>query len=240
MNEWQAFLAQEAAQCGITLSQAQLDQFWAYMNLLLKANQVVNLTAITDPREVAVKHIIDSVHPAFTGLIPPNARVADIGSGAGLPGIPLAIVRPDLEITLVDSLQKRVRYLDETVAALGLAGVTTLWARAEDASRLPQHRERYICAVARAVAALPTLAEYLLPFVEPRGVMLALKSSDVEQEWKTAAPAIGLLGGGETGLEAYDLPLLMGKRTVVWAKKKKPTPAAYPRKAGKPERDPLG
>ena len=199
----------------------------------------MNLTAITEPREVAVKHIVDSL-TALRGIEGEDSlRLIDVGTGAGFPGIPLKIVRPDLQLTLLDSLKKRVHFLETVVEALGLEGAECLHGRAEEAARQSALRERFDIAVSRAVARLPVLAEYLLPFVHIGGTAIALKGLHSEEEAKEAERGVKILGGRAIESIPVALPGLSDKRAVLVIKKERPTPKAYPRKAGKPAKEPL-
>ena len=232
-------LQQVAAAMGVVVDDRQLAKFAAYYEFLLEYNQKVNLTRITEPLDVAVKHFGDSFFLLKPGLIPAGARVADIGTGAGVPGIPLAIMRPDLRVVLVDSLRKRTIFLTEAVERLGLANVEVVWSRAEDLGHKPEFRERYDVVLARAVAALNVLAELCLPLVKVGGWFLALKGPRVQEELAQAQTAIALLGGGGATLLEAELPILPELRTILRIDKRKPTLVKYPRKAGLPERSPL-
>ena len=232
-------MARAAAAYSISLSDRQLDQFEQYFVLLMDWNQKMNLTAITEPHEVAVKHMIDSLSVYDAALFPVGLRLIDVGTGAGFPGIPLKILRPDLRLTLLDSLNKRVRFLETVVQALGLTDVACVHARAEEAARQKIYREQFDLAVSRAVARLPVLAEYTLPFVKPGGVFAAMKGMKYQEEADSAAHAIRVLGGGTMRLVPVKLPGLADVRAVIYIDKKGRTPAVYPRKAGIPEKNPL-
>lgn len=232
-------LRQVAAAMGVVVDDLKMEKFAAYYEFLLEYNQKVNLTRITEPLDVAVKHFGDSLFLLKPGLIPDGARVADIGTGAGFPGIPLAIMRPDLRVVLVDSLRKRTVFLTDAVERLGLANVEVVWSRAEDLGHKPEFRERYDVVLARAVAALNVLTELCLPLVKVGGWFLALKGPRAQEELAQAQAAIALLGGaGATLLEA-ELPIQPEVRAILRINKRKPTPMKYPRKAGLPERTPL-
>lgn len=233
-------LASAAAAYGLSLQDAQLAQFQKYYELLISWNEKMNLTAITEPREVAVKHIVDSLSAYDAALFGDGAPVIDVGTGAGFPGIPLKILRPDLRLTLLDSLQKRVGFLREVVSALGLAQTECVHARAEEAARQKTYRERFDVAVSRAVARLAVLAEYTLPFVRLGGSFLALKGAKYREETQEAGAALKLLGGGLPEIRPVKLPGLDDARAIVRIEKLRLTPAAYPRKAGTPEKKPLG
>ena len=233
-------LQQAANDYGLVLSEQQLGQFTKYYELLVEWNQKINLTAITEPGEAAVKHMIDSLSAWNPELFAEDASLVDVGTGAGFPGIPLRIMHPGLRLTLLDSLNKRVRYLQTVVDALGLTGVRCVHARAEEAARQKEYREQFDIAVSRAVARLPVLAEYCLPFVKKGGVFAALKGMQYEQEVAEAMPALGMLGGRLQQVQPVRLPGLDDVRAVIYVKKTAATAAAYPRKAGTPEKNPLG
>lgn len=234
-----ATLQQALDGSGLAPSERQYDQLGRFFAHLLAINQTMNLTRITDPAEAAIKHFCDSLllcrHYAFAD----GATVADIGSGAGFPGIPLAIMRPDLQLTLVDSLRKRTQFLSEVLQLLGLTAVQVVHARAEDFSRNRRYRERYAVVTARAVAALDVLAELCLPAVRVGGMFLAMKGPRAADEYQAARRAIWLLGGGEAQLASFSLPLSDEQRSIVMIPKLRATPPAYPRKAGMPEKQPL-
>ena len=233
-------LEKAAEEYGIALTEVQLEQFTRYFSLLIEWNEKMNLTALTGPQEVAVKHFIDSLTAYDAALFPQGASIIDVGTGAGFPGLPLKILRPDLRLTLLDSLNKRVKFLETVVAELGLQGVTCLHGRAEETARQKQHREKYDLATSRAVARLSVLAEYTLPFVKKGGSLLALKGAKYQEEAEEGARALKILGGGEAELREVQLPGLDDKRAIVRVEKKGKTPPAYPRKAGTPEKNPLG
>ena len=233
-------LRQAAESYGLALTEEQLSRFERYYELLIEWNQKMNLTAITEPREVAVKHMIDSLSAWDDSLFSPEASLVDVGTGAGFPGIPLKILYPGLKLTLLDSLNKRIRYLQTVVDELGRTDVRCIHARAEEAARQKEYREQFDIAVSRAVARLPILAEYCLPFVKKGGIFAALKGMQYEQEAQEARKALGMLGGQLAAVHPVQLPGLEDKRAVIYVRKTGKTPAAYPRKAGTPEKNPLG
>ncbi|HMO56056.1 MAG TPA: 16S rRNA (guanine(527)-N(7))-methyltransferase RsmG [Roseiflexaceae bacterium] len=226
-----------AARWGFELSQAQLEQFTHYAHLLTTANQQLNLTRITDPHAMIVRHFLDSLVCArYWGAVP--QRLADIGSGAGFPGIPLKILHPTLKLTLVESIGKKAAFLRNTAAALGLHDVTVLDERAEAIGQLIAHREQYDVVTARAVAELRVLVEYCLPLCRIGGRMLAPKGAAPEVEVTAASDAIALLGGAPARIVPIELADDV-VRTLVVIEKHASTPAHLPRKVGLPARRPL-
>jgi 16S rRNA (guanine(527)-N(7))-methyltransferase RsmG len=222
---------------GIPLFEAQLRQFGLYAEMLRDWNTRMNLTAITEPEEIAVKHFLDSLLLLKCTRIPEGESVIDIGTGAGFPGIPLKIVRPDLSLTLLDSSAKRVGFLQEVAKALGLEA-EAIHARAEELGQKPEYRGRYGLATARAVAALPVLCEYCLPFVGLSGTFAALKGPGVQAEAQDAKAAIAKLGGQLLAIEEYELPN-RNRRAIVLVQKISQTPAEYPRTHAKMAKKPL-
>ena len=239
------YLQRAFAEEGISLNQAQTDAFMMYADLLVKKNTVMNLTAITGFKEIVHKHFIDSCAPAKLPWFPPDGqgiRLIDVGSGAGFPGVPLKILYPQIEVTLLDSLNKRVLFLQELIAALGLEGITAVHARAEDGAGKEDLREQFDFAVSRAVAALPVLSEYCLPYVRVGGCFLAYKGGDIGEEAEAAKGAVKKLGGGAPISETFTLSGASGEslgRSLVCIKKIAATPKKYPRKAGTAAKSPL-
>ena len=227
---------------GLSLSAAQLEAFSTYAGLLVEWNEKINLTAITDPEGIEVKHFLDSCLPlSILGLdaaIPQGGSLIDVGTGAGFPGIPMKLIRPDIKLTLLDSLAKRLGFLSEVCSALGIEA-ELIHGRAEDLGRL-ELREKYDVATARAVARLSVLCEYCLPLVKPDGSFLALKGSPAEAdaEAEAAARGIGLLGGKISRVERYSLPG-GDSRTLIVIDKLSHTPSKYPRPKGKMNKAPL-
>ena len=224
---------------GITLDDTKLRQLTRYYELLVEWNEKINLTAITEPKEVAVKHMIDSLSAYDEKLFIDGARVIDVGTGAGFPGLPLKIFAPQIDLTLMDALNKRVKFLQTVVAELGLKNVECVHRRAEEGARDKKYREGYDIAVSRAVARLPILAEYCLPFVKKGGHFIALKGMQYAEELAEAQKAIKILGGADAISRRVVLPDLDDVRAVITIKKKMPTPKIYPRKAGTPTKNPL-
>ena len=226
----------------VEITGRQADQLDRYAQLLVEWNEKMNLTAITDPEGVLVKHLMDSL--TVLRSLPAageKVRLIDVGTGAGFPGIPLAVMREGLELTLLDSLNKRLVFLEAVCRALGLEA-RCVHARAEEAGRQKAHREKYNVATARAVAALPALCEYCLPLVVPGGVFLAMKGPDGEREAQEAASAIKVLGGKLSGIDEWQLPPVEGEaaeRKILRIQKISPTPDRFPRQAAKIAKQPL-
>ena len=239
MTAFEEILAARADEAGIPLTAEQIGQFSVYHEMLLDWNTRMNLTALTAPEDVAVKHIIDSLTAYDAALFDGARTLIDVGTGAGLPGIPLAVYAPHLTVTLLDSLNKRVRFLTEVTAAMGLPNVRCIHARAEEAARTAEHRAAYDIVVSRAVARLPVLLEYTLPFVRVGGTLLALKGRAYAEEQKEARRAAGVLGGGRITARPVHLPGLDDVRAILTVTKERQTPAAYPRGGGAPARRPL-
>ena len=239
MTAFEEILTARAAEAGIPLTAEQIGQFSVYHEMLLDWNTRMNLTALTAPEDVAVKHIIDSLTAYDAALFDGARTLIDVGTGAGLPGIPLAVYAPHLTVTLLDSLNKRVRFLTEVTAAMGLQNVRCIHARAEEAARTAEHRAAYDIVVSRAVARLPVLLEYTLPFVRVGGTLLALKGRAYAEEQKEARRAAEVLGGGRITARPVHLPGLDDVRAILTVTKERQTPAAYPRGGGAPARRPL-
>ncbi len=218
----------------------QREQLAVYAGLLAEKNQVMNLTGITDPEGIALRHFADSLAAPALAAIPQGAKVVDVGTGAGFPGLVLAIARPDIHVTLLDSQRKRLLFLEEVLAAAGIGNAVTSWSRAEDAGRNAALRESFDVAVARAVAAMPVLAEYLAPLVRVGGRLLAWKGDAVREEWDAAQKALARLGMEPPQALPYTLPGMEASLVIVSSRKTSPTPRAFPRKAGTPARSPLG
>lgn len=230
-------LATTAAGWGVALTPAQLDQFAAYAAELRRWNERVNLTAITDERGIVSRHFLDSLRCALSWGEAP-ASLIDIGAGAGFPGLPLKLLRPEIRLTLVESVAKKAAFLRHIAELLGLAGVEVVVGRAETIGRDPAHRERYDVSVARAVAELRVLAEYCLPLCRVGGRFLAPKGARIEEEVQAAQPAIERLGGRLVDVERVDIPGLE-LRALVVVEKIGATPPQYPRAPGVPAKRPL-
>ncbi|TRY23999.1 16S rRNA (guanine(527)-N(7))-methyltransferase RsmG [Brevibacillus sp. LEMMJ03] len=237
MNKEQ--FAEALAAKGIVLSARQLEQFDGYYRLLVEWNEKMNLTAITEEGQVYVKHFYDSITPAFYFSFDQVESVADIGGGAGFPSIPLKICFPHLKMTIIDSLNKRMTFLNHVAAELGLDGVYPVHGRAEERGQEAAYRESFDLVVARAVARLNVLAEYCLPFARVGGHFIALKGADISPELNEAKKAIKTLGGKTKKVETFQLVEEAGERNIVIIEKVGATPKGYPRKPGTPAKKPL-
>ncbi|MBQ2088525.1 MAG: 16S rRNA (guanine(527)-N(7))-methyltransferase RsmG [Selenomonas sp.] len=232
-------LQKAAAEYGINLSETQIAQYNRYFELLIEWNEKINLTAITAPKDVAIKHIIDSITAYDAALFQAGTNVIDVGTGAGFPGLPLKIFCPEIKLTLMDSLNKRIKFLQTVVEELGLKDVECVHARAEEGARNKKYRESFDIAVSRAVARLPILCEYCLPFVKKGGHFIALKGMQYNDEAEEAVKAIKVMGGSRTEIRPVKLPEIDDKRAVIIINKTMPTPKTYPRKAGTPTKNPI-
>lgn len=222
----------------ISLSKEQMNLFMQYYELLIETNKVMNLTAITEFDEVIEKHFLDSLSLCKIYDLNRSVRILDMGTGAGFPGIPLKIAFPELDIVLADSLNKRIKFLQEAIDKLQLKKVETIHARAEELGRDKNYREQFDLCVSRAVANLCSLSEYCLPFVNEGGKFISYKSGEIEDEVNQAKKAVHTLGGKIE--DVYKFDLYDQKRSFVIIEKIKKTPKAYPRKAGTPTKSPLG
>lgn len=225
-------LEQMAQAGGFTLTPDQISSFEKYKQLLLEYNSKFNLTAITDSDEIDIKHFVDCMY--CINEIPQGAYVADVGSGAGFPGMVIALMRPDIHITLMDALNKRIGFLTTVSGELNLDNVTCIHIRAEDAAKPDCMRESFDVVVSRAVANMSTLSEYCLPLVKQGGIMIAMKGRKTEDELDTAKPLIKLLGGKTKKVEEYSLPDSdISDHCLVIIEKTEKTPSKYPRKGKK-------
>ncbi len=222
---------------GIVFNDEQLNMFYEYMNLLLEWNEKINLTAITEPEEVILKHFIDSL--TINKYIYENKSIADVGTGAGFPGIPLKIYRKDLKVILVDSLNKRINFLNEVISKLKLDNIETVHSRIEDFGKDKKYREKFDYVTARAVANLSVLSEYLIPIAKVNGNCICMKGSNVQDELISGKNAISILGGNIKFVDKFVLPNSDIERNVIVIDKVKNTPSKYPRKAGVPAKEPL-
>lgn len=237
MSNMEQHMIKLAEENGLPLSTQQAAAFQTYMELLLEWNEKMNLTAITEPQQVVEKHFLDSLLLLKAVEIPQNAKVIDVGTGAGFPGIPLLIYRPDIRLTLLDSLQKRLNFLQAVCDALGLSA-ELIHARAEEGSRQPKLREQYDLACARAVASLPVLCEYCLPFVRSDGAFAAMKGPGAAEELSAGEKAIRLLGAKAESTKAFTLPD-GSERNIIICRKTSATSDKYPRHGSKIAKTPL-
>lgn len=224
---------------GITLSEKQISQFMTYYDLLVEWNSFMNLTAITEFNEVIDKHFIDSLAICEYVDFKNGDSLIDIGTGAGFPGIPLKIVFPELRITLLDSLNKRIKFLDTVIESLGLENVETIHGRAEDFAKQQSYREKYDFVISRAVANLATLSELCIPFAKEDKYFISYKAEKCNEELEDAKKAISILGGKVEKQIEYKLPDTDMNRNLLLIKKVKFTPKKYPRKAGTPAKEPI-
>ena len=224
---------------GITLSDSQIDQFMMYYEILIEWNQVMNLTAITAFDEVCTKHFLDSISLCKAIDCTQEYTLMDVGTGAGFPGIPLKIAFPNLQITLLDSLGKRVKFLNEVIQRLGLHGIQAIHGRAEDYAKANLLREKFDICVSRAVANLSTLSEYCIPYVKEGGFFISYKSEKLSEEMSNAKKAIEILGGNIVSQNEFLLPNSDIYRNLLVIQKIALTPTKDPRKAGLPSKEPL-
>lgn len=224
---------------GINLSEKQISQFMTYYDLLVEWNSFMNLTAITEFNEVIDKHFIDSLAICEYVDFKNGDSLIDIGTGAGFPGIPLKIVFPELRITLLDSLNKRIKFLDTVIESLGLENVETIHGRAEDFAKQQSYREKYDFVISRAVANLATLSELCIPFAKEDKYFISYKAEKCNEELEDAKKAISILGGKVEKQIEYKLPDTDMNRNLLLIKKVKSTPNKYPRKAGTPAKEPI-
>ena len=226
-------------QLNISYTEKMIEQFSVYMEEILDWNEKINLTAITDKDEFVEKHFIDSVLAANAAEVQCAEKVIDVGTGAGFPGIPLAIIFPEKKFVLMDSLNKRLKVIDDVCAKAGIMNVETVHGRAEELSRNKVHREKYDLCVSRAVANMSTLSEYCLPFISQGGYFLAYKGPDSDEEINASKNAIKILGGKIKDIREAALADFGLAHRIVYVEKIKETPAKYPRKAGVPSKEPL-
>lgn len=237
LNEFKELMKENLKELNIDLSDVQLEQFHNYMNILIEWNKFMNLTGITDPKEVITKHFIDSLTVLYK--IDKNVSVIDVGTGAGFPGIPIKIAFPETRVVLLDSLNKRIKFLNEVIEKLELKDIETIHGRAEEYGKNKNYREKYDIAIARAVAPLNILLEYLMPFAKVNGKCLCMKGSSSEEEIENSKNAIKVLGGEIVETKDFYIPNTDIKRRIVQVNKTKETNNKYPRKAGTPSKEPL-
>lgn len=226
-----------ALKLNIELNDKQADMFMTYMDMLIQTNKSLNLTAITQPEEIVTKHYLDSL--TACRFIPEGASVIDVGCGAGFPGLPVKIARDDISLTLLDSLNKRLGFIESVLKKADIGGVNCVHSRAEDGGRDKSHREKYDVALSRAVANMAVLCEYCLPYVKVGGLFLALKGPAAPEELKEAERAIKTLGGELLEVSEAAVPFTDLLHKIVVIKKVRPCPKEYPRKAGTPSKKPI-
>jgi 16S rRNA (guanine527-N7)-methyltransferase len=236
-EEWKKLLKEQCGIIKIDLSDSEEEKFYKYMELLRKWNENINLTAITEPNEVLQKHFIDSL--TVIKYIKDCSEIIDVGTGAGFPGIPIKIVDESVNVTLLDSLNKRISFLDEVISNLNLTNINTIHARAEEAGKNAELREKFDISISRAVAPLNVLVEYLLPFAKVNGMCICMKGSNTNEEIENSKNAIKLLGGKIETIEEFTLPNSDIKRTIIIVRKVAKTPSKYPRKPGTPSKEPI-
>ena len=230
-------LVEKLLKINIQIQNEQIEQLYNYMNLLIEWNEKINLTAITEPNEIILKHFVDSL--TISKYINKNEKIADIGTGAGFPGIPLKILNPDNDIVLIDSLNKRINFLNEVIKSNNLNKIQAIHARAEEIGHNNNYRGQFDVVTSRAVAKLNVLLEYMLPLVKIGGKCICLKGPNIEQEIDEAKNALDILGGKITKIEEITLPDSDNKRTIIEILSVKHSPNKYPRKAGTPTNSPL-
>ena len=232
---------QELSKRNFKLNKKQINQFNQYFTSLIETNKRVNLTRITEKDEVYLKHFFDSITPLFTfgSVLKAADTLCDVGAGAGFPSIPLKIVLPELKVTIVDSLGKRLNFLQDLITQLNLTNVTLVHGRAEDVGQNKQYREQFDVVTARAVANMAVLSEYCLPLIKKGGNFIALKGPKAEDELKSAQKALKVLGGKVMAVKELQLPLSSEERTLILLEKVQATPKKYPRQAGTPHRKPI-
>ena len=236
-NEFSDEIEKYLKELEIKLSEKQKEQLFKYMNLLIEWNEKINLTAITEPKEIILKHFVDSL--TISKYIKENSYVADVGTGAGFPGIPLKILRNDINVVLVDSLNKRINFLNEIINQLELKNIKAIHSRAEEFGQNKEYREKFDIVTSRAVANIATLSEYLIPLAKLNGKCLCMKGPEIEEEVTAGSKAISILGGTISNIFQFKLPQSDIGRTVVEISKVNITNKKYPRKAGLPSKEPL-
>ena len=230
-------LNEKSQQIEIMLNEEQKGNFFKYMELLIEWNQKINLTAITEPKDIILKHFVDSL--TIKKYIKEKSKIIDVGTGAGFPGIPLKIVDPNIEVTLLDSLNKRIIFLNEVIKEINLKNIEAIHGRIEEVGKNKKYREKFDVVTSRAVSNLNVLAEYMLPLTKIGGICICMKGAEVEEEIEKSKNAIKLLGGKIEKVDTFELPGENIKRNIVIIKKEKNTPTKYPRKPGTPSKTPL-
>lgn len=235
--EFNELMISYAKEMSLMFTEEQLNQFYKYMNLLIEWNNKINLTAIVKPEEIILKHFIDSL--TINSYIDKNQVLVDVGTGAGFPGVPIKIYRPDLKVVLVDSLNKRINFLEEVITQLRLEKIETVHSRIEDFGKDNKYRESFDIVTARAVANLSVLSEYLLPLTKVGGKCICMKGSEISEECDNGKRAIDILGGKILKIDNFQLPSSDISRNIIVLRKTNKTPSKYPRKAGVPNKEPL-
>lgn len=238
MSQIEELLAESCKKINIELTEKQIKQFMDYKDMLLEWNEKFNLTAITDEREIILKHFVDCL-AISAGAELAGKKIIDVGTGAGFPGVPVKIAFPDTQMTLLDSLNKRITFLEELKNKLGLENVTCIHSRAEDGGADKNLREGFDLCISRAVANLAVLSEYCLPFVKVGGCFISMKGPDVKDELNESEKAIKVLGGEVKEVKLINIPETDINHSLIIIKKIKPTPSKYPRKAGKAKKEPI-
>ncbi len=232
-------LLKGSRELGIELGEEDINRFIKYKDLLKEWNTKINITAITDDDEIDIKHFLDSLTPFVTDIFKGSKKIIDIGTGGGFPGLPLKIVNPDLDVSLLDSLNKRIIFLNEVINSLGLDRIEAIHGRAEELSIKETYREKYDICVSRAVASLDTLSEYCIPFVKVGGYFVSMKGPDYDVELKQSENAIKILGGKVIEKRIVKIPESNIKHSLIIIEKIRQTPTKYPRGGGKPRKNPL-
>lgn len=235
--EFNKLMVSYAEKMNLMFTEEQLNKFYKYMNLLIEWNKKINLTAIVKPEEIILKHFIDSL--TIDSYIYENQSLADVGTGAGFPGIPIKIYRPELKVVLVDALNKRINFLNEVIEELELGNIETVHSRIEDFGKNSKYRESFDIVTARAVANLSVLSEYLLPLANIGGKCICMKGNEVSEECDNGKKAIDILGGKILNIDSFKLPDSDISRNIIVLQKTNKTPSKYPRKAGIPNKEPL-
>lgn len=232
-------LIEGSKELNIELDDRALESFKTYKSLLQEWNEKIDITTIIEDVEIDIKHFLDSLTPINTQLFEGNKKIIDIGTGGGFPGLPLKIYNGDLKVTLLDSLNKRIKFLDEVINTLKLREIEAIHGRAEELSRKKEYREQYDICISRAVASLDTLSEYCLPFVKVGGHFISMKGPDVEEELKLSRNAINTLGGKVSKVEIIKIPQSDIEHSLIVIEKVQQSPTKYPRGGGKPRKKPL-
>lgn len=237
LNEFCKEIEEKSSKIDINLDNEICNKLYNYMNLLLEWNEKINLTAITDEKEIILKHFIDSF--TINKFINSGDKMLDIGTGAGFPGLPIKIIRPEVDVFLMDSLNKRINFLNEVIELLQLKNIEAFHSRAEEMAKNNKFREKFDVVTSRAVAKLNILLEYMLPYTKIDGKCLCMKGPNIEEEIKEAEKALKILGGEIEKIEKIILPDSNIERNIIIIRKKSATPLKYPRKAGMPTKEPL-